>query len=44
MELEEAKKIFKESIDEAETPIDLFKIILEKTYQKGVQDGRTEQR
>ena len=42
MELEEAKKIFKESIDEAKTPIDLFRIILEKTYEKGVEDGKTE--
>ena len=43
MELEEAKKIFKESIDEAETPIDLFRIIFEKTYEKGVEDGKTKQ-
>ena len=43
MELEEAKKIFKESIDEAETPIDLFRIILEKTYEKGVEDGNSKQ-
>ena len=42
MELEEAKKIFKESIDEAETPIDLFRIILEKTYEKGVEDGKAD--
>ena len=42
MDLEEAKKIFKESIDEAKTPIDLFRIILEKTYEKGVEDGKTE--
>lgn len=40
MELEKAKKIFKESIDEAETPLDLFKIIFEKTYEKGVEDGK----
>ena len=40
MELEEAKKIFKESIDEAKTPIDLFRIILEKVYNKGVYDGK----
>ena len=44
MDLEEMKKLFKDSIDEAKTPIDLFRIILEKTYEKGVQDGRTEQR
>ena len=42
MELEEAKKIFKESIDEAKTPIDLFRIILEKTYEKGVEDGKAD--
>ena len=42
MELEEAKKLFKESIDEANTPIDLFRIILEKTYEKGVEDGKTD--
>ena len=41
--LEEAKNIFKESIDEAETPIDLYRIILEKIYEKGVEDGRSEQ-
>lgn len=41
MELEEAKKIFKESIDEAKTPIDLFRIILEKTYENGVKMGKS---
>lgn len=42
MELEEAKKLIKESIDEAKTPIDLFRIILEKTYEKGVKDGKAD--
>lgn len=44
MDLEEMKKLFKDSIDEAKTPVDLFKIILEKAYQKGVDDGKSEQR
>ena len=43
MDLDEMKQLFKDSIDEAKTPIDLFKIILEKTYQKGVDDGKSEQ-
>ena len=42
MELEDMKQLFKDAIDEAKTPIDLFKIILEKTYAKGVEDGKTE--
>ena len=43
MELEEVKKIFKDSVDEANTPLDIFRIILEKTYEKGVQDGKNQQ-
>lgn len=42
MELEEAKELFKESIDEVKTPIDLFKKILEKAYEKGVEDGKSQ--
>ena len=40
MELEEAKELFKESIDEAKTPIELFQILFEKVYEKGVEDGK----
>ena len=40
MELEESKKLFKESIDEAKTPIDLFKTIFDKAYEKGYNDGK----
>ena len=39
MDLDEMKQLFKDSIDEAKTPIDLFGIILVKTYQKGVDDA-----
>ena len=34
MELEEAKKIIKESIDEADTTSDLFRIIIERLMKK----------
>ena len=44
MDLDEMKKLIKDSIDEARTPVDLFKIILEKVYQKGIDDGKSEQR
>ena len=42
MELEEAKKLFKESIDEAKTPIDLISILLEKFYEKGAMNEKEE--
>ena len=42
MEFEQLKQIVMDSIDEAKTPIDLFQIVLDKVYQKGVEDGKHE--
>lgn len=38
MDFEEAKRLLKEAIDEAETKGDILRIWIEKVYQKGKED------
>lgn len=38
LSFDDVKKIIMQSIDEADTPVDLMRIIAEKVYEKGV-DG-----
>ena len=40
MDFEEFKKIVIESIDDAKTPVDLVQIIVNKVYEKGIEDGK----
>jgi hypothetical protein len=42
MEFEELKQIVIDSIDEAKTPIDLMQIIVNKVYEKGIEDGKNQ--
>ena len=40
MDFEDFKKIVIESIDDAKTPVDLVQIIVNKVYEKGIEDGK----
>ena len=40
MDFETLKQIFIDSIDEAKTPVDLFQIVINKVYEKGVEKGK----
>lgn len=40
MDFEEAKRLLKEAIDEAETQGDILRIWIEKVYQKGKEDAK----
>ena len=39
---EEVKQLFVDSIDEADTIADIFKIVIEKAYEKGLKDKSNE--
>ena len=43
MEFEELKQIVIDSIDEAKTPVDLFQIVINKVYEKGIEEGKGRQ-
>lgn len=40
MDFEEAKKLLKEAVDEAEMQGDILRIWVEKIYQKGKEDSK----
>lgn len=40
MDFEEAKRLLKEAIDEAELQGDILRIWIEKVYQKGQEDSK----